>query len=385
MTQPMSPRILIVDDDQDLAQEYAHAFQRKGWIVETAYSGFSALERYTQKRSDIVLLDLGMPGMDGLEVIVELRKKDPSSCVIFFTGLGTVENAVKALRLGAVDMFEKKGLDIALLIEKTRRTHDMYRKSLQAKRAEEYMMLSRFQQALSHQFRNNVAGVGTYLQSIEMKLQRPHQVADLIDLAKRAFATNKLTIKTLDRLNEFAKSQKFVPESVALRPTVNLGVENAVLMHAAYVTLGEDYSIFVDVPDGLIVVGHGAFLQVVIEALVDNAIYALRERSENEDVSRRIRIVAKTTDHHIRLLFEDSGRGFSDFILQDGPAMFRSSKEETNTGIGLATSQHILQQCGGTLAIENIIDPQTQTVLGARVVVELQTSSPLDSQSPEVQ
>src|SRR6266487_2332068 len=110
------PRILIVDDDPGTVASLSRAFALEGYEATTAPSAARALERLQAGPVDAILSDLVMPGMDGLELLGRLREQAPGVPVILMSGQATVETAVKATKLGALDFVEKPvGLDRLLL------------------------------------------------------------------------------------------------------------------------------------------------------------------------------------------------------------------------------------------------------------------------------
>ena len=100
-------RILAVDDEASVLEVLSEYFAEQGYHVETAGSGPEALARLGQARPDIVLLDVRMPGMDGLEVLKRLRTTDPALPVIMVTANEDVDLARETLKLGAFDYVAK--------------------------------------------------------------------------------------------------------------------------------------------------------------------------------------------------------------------------------------------------------------------------------------
>jgi DNA-binding NtrC family response regulator len=112
----VKPRILIVDDDQGTLASLSRAFALEGYTAITSSSGTRALERLREEPVDAILSDVVMPEMDGLEFLAKVKEQAAEVPVILMSGQATVETALKATRLGALDFVEKPvGLDRLLL------------------------------------------------------------------------------------------------------------------------------------------------------------------------------------------------------------------------------------------------------------------------------
>jgi DNA-binding NtrC family response regulator len=112
----VKPRILIVDDDAATLASLSRAFALEGYTAVTAGSASRALERLAEEPVDAILSDVVMPEMDGLALLARLRERAPEVPVILMSGQATLETAVRATRLGALDFVEKPvGLERLLL------------------------------------------------------------------------------------------------------------------------------------------------------------------------------------------------------------------------------------------------------------------------------
>jgi two-component system nitrogen regulation response regulator NtrX len=103
----MLPSVLVVDDEPSIVQSLSGLLSDEGYKVSTAVNGYEALKVVDSDSPDLVLLDIWMPGMDGIETLKEIKKYHPHVQVIIITGHGNVETAVKATKLGAFDLIEK--------------------------------------------------------------------------------------------------------------------------------------------------------------------------------------------------------------------------------------------------------------------------------------
>src|SRR5512143_1310287 len=100
-------RILIVDDETIVRESLGSWFQEEGYSVDVAASAKEALEKLTTKNWDIFLLDIRMPGMDGLELQRKIKESHPESTIIIMTAYASVETAVEAMKQGAYDYIVK--------------------------------------------------------------------------------------------------------------------------------------------------------------------------------------------------------------------------------------------------------------------------------------
>jgi DNA-binding NtrC family response regulator len=103
----MSEKVLLVDDERDFLDVMSERIEARGMEVTTADSAETALAQVESGGFDAIVLDLMMPGMDGLETLKALKEKNPDIQVILLTGHATVEKGIEAMKLGALDFVEK--------------------------------------------------------------------------------------------------------------------------------------------------------------------------------------------------------------------------------------------------------------------------------------
>lgn len=103
----MSARILITDDDEVSCRVFARALAREGYRAEWVRTGEEALTRVRAGGCDVLVVDMRMPGLTGLEVTRAVRKEQPSLPVVVMTAFGSMETAIEAIREGAFDYIAK--------------------------------------------------------------------------------------------------------------------------------------------------------------------------------------------------------------------------------------------------------------------------------------
>jgi two-component system nitrogen regulation response regulator NtrX len=155
----MSRRILIVDDEAAIRKSLSGVLEDEGYEAVTAESGEEGLERAEAADPDLVLLDVWLPGMDGIETLRVLKERFPALPVLIMSGHGTIETAVRATKLGAYDFIEKPlNLDKVLLsiehaLNATRLAEENLFLRAQAKRGREMIGESGLMRALREQIR----------------------------------------------------------------------------------------------------------------------------------------------------------------------------------------------------------------------------------------
>ena len=110
-------RVLLVDDEVDFLDALAERLRMKGFTVVAADGGEAALEAVEAQTFDAIVLDMAMPGMDGIETLERLLEGNRIRQVILLTGRATLEQAATAIRLGALDLMEKPA-DLETLVKK---------------------------------------------------------------------------------------------------------------------------------------------------------------------------------------------------------------------------------------------------------------------------
>ena len=212
-------KILIVDDDADLRITLSEILKEAGYYVDNASSGSEAIEKAATEAFDIVLLDVMMPEMNGIDVLKELRKIRPKTRVIMITAFATVKSAVDAIKRGASDYISKPfNIDELLAI---------IGQVLEEARFEEGIKKSDVEHALSalsNPLRRTIlqllySGTNMRLKEITKELNMPYEhtkvvfhlkalkEAGLINQDKeKSYALTKEGEKALDLLNVFEKN-----------------------------------------------------------------------------------------------------------------------------------------------------------------------------------
>src|ERR1035438_1417675 len=120
----MKKKILIVDDEKGIRQSLTGVLEDEGYAVKAVAGGDSCLEQLENDPPQLVLLDVWLKDIDGLEVLEKIRKRPMAPAVVMISGHGTIETAVKATKLGAFDFLEKPlSIEKTLLVVKNALAH----------------------------------------------------------------------------------------------------------------------------------------------------------------------------------------------------------------------------------------------------------------------
>jgi DNA-binding NtrC family response regulator len=117
MSDAIKPNVLLVDDEEKFLDVLSKRLGTRGIDADTDTSGEEALIKIRDKNVDVIILDVMMPGIGGIETLKRIRKENPEVQIIMLTGQGTIDKAINAMKEGAIDFLEKPA-DIEKLLEK---------------------------------------------------------------------------------------------------------------------------------------------------------------------------------------------------------------------------------------------------------------------------
>ena len=136
MTEQTTARVLLVDDEEDFLKTLSDRLKVRGLRVSTSVSGEDAIVKTEEQEYDAIVVDLSMPGMDGIETMKKIKEAHPEAEIIMLTGHGSVASGVSAMKEGAMDFLEKP-VEINTLLEKIGEAKNKRMLVLQEKSQEE--------------------------------------------------------------------------------------------------------------------------------------------------------------------------------------------------------------------------------------------------------
>ena len=136
MEKEMEAKVLLVDDEKDFLETLSSRLELRGLKVSAVTSGEQAVSEAQQQEYDVIVVDLSMPGIDGLETLKRIKADNPDAEIIMLTGHGSVQSGVEAMKLGAGD-FLQKPVELSELMVKIGEAKDKRMLVLQKKSQEE--------------------------------------------------------------------------------------------------------------------------------------------------------------------------------------------------------------------------------------------------------
>ncbi|MBU1227856.1 MAG: HAMP domain-containing histidine kinase [Actinobacteria bacterium] len=342
------PAVLVVDDEEVVLDSCAMILEGQGYAVQTARDGSTALELVPSLRPELVLTDVRMPGVGGLELLEQIHRIDPAIVVVVITGFGTVDLAVEAMRSGAYD-FIAKPFTPEQLRRVVRLGLDHRRLELRAARleSEKEALSDNFAAIVSHELKSPLGAVQQNLYALERELasvadedQRERmrrmreRIADLLRLVDTWLRGISVDIGGIRErfgpvaIGDVIRKAIDAVEPVAVRKSVELVVS---VDEVSAPVLGDEGTLV----EAIANVAGNAIKYSYEEGSV---IVAARDQGD--------RIAVEITDHGIGITPKDRDRIFDDF--------YRSATAGgTGAGLGLAISRRIIEAHGGDIRVES--------------------------------
>lgn len=348
------PHILVVDDQLINVQLLKRKLERHNLVVTPAYSGQEALDAVREKKPDLILLDVMMPEMDGIEVCRRLQTNDETKSipVIFITARNTKEGKIEGLAVGAVDYITKPiDLDETLARVQTqlrfvsinREMIDLQRRLVEARRT---ATIGAVAQGIAHNLNNLLGVVIGYLDLIKTVAEAPEAVRK--NTGKVEDAIDRI-VNIIKQLNTVVSKTQLPTQNFALADLL----EGAI---ARFETEREiSHAVFLDNPTGALnISSHVEVFESAVSALLMNAWDAYGDEHTGErSIGLSIAVIEDGENPMIEIRVEDQGAGIDPEIRDHMFEPFISSKRTVGVGMGLTVARHALRSLGGDLILED--------------------------------
>jgi signal transduction histidine kinase len=344
--------IVVIDDDSAIRLSCTEILSRSGYRVEAFEDGARGLDAVSVTKPSVVLVDLKMPGLSGMEVIARLHEVDPTITIVVITGYATIGTAVEAMKAGAYDFLPKPFMpdQLRLIVQRAveRRNFQVEARHCEVERE---LQRRRFVTFVSHQLKTPLVAVHQYLDLLRRLGAEPEAAAKRDEWLARCLTRTKELQQliedwlTLARLEGGALGRQRARVDLArVIPTVL--ASNETLAASRTVSLAQE------VPETACPVhGDPTCLTVLLDNLIVNAIQHSHQGS-------RVCVRAACSPGEVIVTVEDTGTGIPKEAL---PFLFdeffrvRRGGQPTGegTGLGLAICRRIVTEMGGTIEVES--------------------------------
>jgi len=352
---PGTDTIVVIDDDYAMRLSCRKILAKSGYNVEVFENGAQGLEGVARLKPALVVVDLKMPGLSGMEVISRVHEIDPHVTVVVITGYATIDTAVEAMKAGAYDFLPKPFSPDELRIIASRGL-ERHRLALESQRCEleRALMKRRFVTFVSHQLQTPLVAVRQYL-----------EVMNHLGLSRGAGGAEPAAGEWLERcLKRIEEMQALIKDWLTLarvegdrlsreRTRVDL---SAVIRNilATYTPFAAGNSVRLEyrmAQSGCEVAGDPACLNVLLDNLIVNAIKYNKPdgRVVVSAMESRGEVVIAVADTGIGIPAEYRQSLFDEFVRVQGEC----AKKTAGTGLGLAICRRIVNEMCGAIELES--------------------------------
>jgi signal transduction histidine kinase len=352
--------ILLVDDEQDIRDILQLALTDAGYDVLEAENGRQALELFLEKRPPIVLTDIKMPVMDGIQLLQRIKQEAPDTEVVMITGHGDMDLAIRSLKHEATDFITKPihvdALEIALkrVGEKIlmRRRLQEYTTNLERLLKEKSELQDHLSSlglmigSISHGIKGLLTGLDGGMYLLESGLTKKDD--NRID---EGWETVKVMVERIRKMVQdilfYAKKRDLQWEQVDV---TSFAQEVARMVAAKVEKLPIDLTCDIEATMGACKIDPG-YVHAALMNIFENAIDACQRRADCPQHELRFCVWAQ--GDKIKFSVSDTGVGMDEETLSKLFTVFYSSKGRKGTGLGLFIANKIVEQHGGSIDVKS--------------------------------
>lgn len=348
-----TPKILVVDDQPINVQLLKRKLEREGMIVATSYSGREALDMVKADKPDLILLDVMMPEMDGIEVCQRLQADSETKTipVIFITARTSKEGKIEGLGVGAVDYITKPiDLDETLarvqtqlrFVQINRELVDLQRRLGESRRS---ATIGAVTQGIAHNLNNLLGVVIGYVDLIKAYHEKPELVKKNAQHLEDAVNRIVGIIKQLTGL--VVKNRPPL-----IRASLARMIDSGIRRYQIEYKIDQPITIEHANPEVLIDTNVEVFEDTLAKLLVNAWESYHDEPDDKRPITIRTEIVERPEEGRFALVhIEDRGRGIDPEIKDHAFEPFTSTKHTVGVGMGLTVARHAMRNLGGEVTL----------------------------------
>lgn len=345
------PVVLVIDDEESMRDSCGQILAKEGLHAEDAENGHLGLKKIEDIKPDVVLIDLKMPGISGLEVLERAREIDPNIIPIVITGYATVESAVDAMKKGAYDFLPKPFTpeELRIIIRRGLEKRKLIQEA-ESLRREKKLIEENFITMVSHQMRSPLVAIVQYFEVILAGIVgevEPKQKEMILKAKDRLEALLDLINDWLNvaRMNRGQIVEKFKP--LSLKKLISKLIE-----FMQPVAQENDVNLeFSSLSGSDLVLGDEETLEQVFSNLINNAIKYNKPKGS-------VKISIKENKDYVAAKVEDTGIGIAKenlpLIFDQFFRVSRSeSKKSKGSGLGLTIAKKIVEAHRGSIQVSS--------------------------------
>lgn len=354
-------RLLLVDDETDFRKTLVRRLSKRNVFPDEAGSGEECLSILKEKPMDVVLLDVKMPGMNGIETLHHIKKEHPATEVILLTGQATTKDGVEGIKSGAFDYLGKP-LEFEQLVSKIKQAHEKILRSGEKQReknfrakmeqqmiaTERLASLGTMATGVAHEINNPLAIIKESAGWMRLLLKRK-EISNLPVRQNFELALDKIEIgidrakRITHQLLGFVRKDTADLSKFSIKDLIN---ETALLVNKE--AKAKNIEIIHEIYESFDVWSDPYRLRQVLINLSNNAIHATGKGG-------KITIIVKNVDDNgVMVTFSDTGKGIPNENLEKIFEPFFSTKgPNEGTGLGLFVTRSIIDKLGGTIEVKS--------------------------------
>jgi len=347
--------IVVIDDDYAMRLSCGKILSKMGLHFEAFEDGARGLSAVGALKPDLVVVDLKMPGISGMEVVSRVREIDPQAVVVVITGYATIDTAVEAMKAGAYDFLPKPFSpdEFRLIVNRALERRQLAVKS-QRGEVERALLKRRFVTFVSHQLQSPLAAIHQYLDVLKYLDNSEDAAAKRQEWIDRCL---KRTEELQSIIRDWLTVAKIEGDTLSgQRTNVDLRqVISDVTKSYEEMAAAEQVSLEASLPEQpLWVWGDRNCLSMLMDNLITNAI-------KYNKAGGKVDVCGSLADGEVVVAVSDTGVGipdeyrpllFSEFFRVKGA----NGKQTSGTGLGLYIVKKIVSEMGGTVGVESEVN-----------------------------
>ena len=349
------PNILIVDDNIQNLKVTTNILKNQGYLIGLAQSGTTALNQIEAQVPDLILLDIMMPEMDGIEVCRKIKQQEKWADIpiIFLTAKSQTEDLVEAFEAGGVDYVTKPFRKDELLARV--KTHiDLYRSKLEI--SEMIKTRDKLYSIIAHDVKTPFSSILLIIDALKNDIVKCGSEEYKKLISQLETGTNN-TLTLLNNLLTWTRYQSGIVEITPVKTDLNrLLLESAQLLQP--IAKDKNITLNLNIPEECIAFFDETTIQTVIRNLITNAIKFTPENGI-------VKLILETNGKYKKIIVEDNGIGMSEEAIQkifteNKSFTTKGTKLESGTGLGLMMIKDFVKLNNGELNVKSQLNVGTQ-------------------------